>query len=86
MIKTPGEYFPKANEVKVIFLMFDQIDTMGCSASYSIGELDKNIALKILESTPLTQDELDYEKIIHSDEKTILPELLLGQMISQFEN
>ncbi len=52
MIKNPGEYFSKANEVKVIFMMFDKIDTVGCSALYLTSELDKGLADKVLDSNP----------------------------------
>lgn len=52
MINDPGTYFKKADEVKVFFLIFDKIDTMGCSASYSIGELNKELVTKILNSSP----------------------------------
>lgn len=53
MINNPDEYFPKANEVKVIFMMFDRINTMKGSASYSIHELDKGLVAKILENSHL---------------------------------
>jgi hypothetical protein len=33
MINNPDAYFPKADELKVVFMMFDRIDTMKCSAS-----------------------------------------------------
>lgn len=55
MIDDPGKHFPKADEVKVIYMMFNKIDTLGCSASYSVRELDKNLAHRILESSPITQ-------------------------------
>lgn len=58
MIDDPGAYFPKADEVKVIYMMFNEIDTLNCSATYYIHELDKNLAHKILESSPITEDEL----------------------------
>jgi hypothetical protein len=53
MINSPGEYFPNANEVKVIFMIFDRINTMNGSASYHMKELDKTLVTKILENPPL---------------------------------
>lgn len=53
MVNKPGEYFPKADELRVIFVMLDSIDTVNCSASYYIRELDKMLATKILESLPV---------------------------------
>lgn len=57
MVNNPGEYFPKADELRVIFVMFDKIDTMNCSASYYIRELDKTLATKILDSIPIKVSE-----------------------------
>jgi hypothetical protein len=54
MINNPDGYFPKADEVKVVFMMFGRIDTIGGSASYSISELDKEFASKVLENCPLS--------------------------------
>ena len=48
IIEKPEEYFPKANEVKIVYLMFNYINTFGGSASYSIYELDKDFAHRIL--------------------------------------
>ena len=53
MINNPGEYFPKADEIKVIFMMFDKINTNKCSASYIMRELSKDLADKILKNSPL---------------------------------
>jgi len=50
MIDKPGEYFPKADEVKVIYLFFSKIDTTNRLASYQICELDKELANKILQT------------------------------------
>lgn len=50
MIDKPEEYFPKADEVKVIFVFFNKIDTINRSASYQICELDKELVNKILQS------------------------------------
>lgn len=55
MINNPGAYFPKADELKVVFMMFDRINTMKSSASYSIQELDKELATKILENSPFPE-------------------------------
>jgi hypothetical protein len=49
-INDPDAYFPKADEVKVVFMMFDRIDTVNGSAYYSISELDKEFATEILEN------------------------------------
>lgn len=49
MICNPGEYFHKADEVKVIFMVFDKIDTMTGSVSYHMSELSKDLARKILD-------------------------------------
>lgn len=53
MVNNPGEFFSKADELRVIFVMLDKIDTVNGSASYHIRELDKTLATKILESMPL---------------------------------
>lgn len=53
MINSPGEYFPKADEVKVIFMMFDRINTNKGSASYYMSELGKDLVTKILENSPV---------------------------------
>ena len=49
IISEPKNYFPKAEDVSVIFMMFEQIDTLNKKASYSVYELDKRLALKFLE-------------------------------------
>lgn len=55
MIDKPGEYFPKADEVKVIYLFFSKIDTITGLVSYRICELDKELTNKILESQDLRE-------------------------------
>lgn len=50
MIIRPDEYFHKADEVKIIYMMFDNIDTLNALASYSIQEFDKDFARKIMEN------------------------------------
>lgn len=82
IILNPGEYFEKADEVKVIYVMFDKIDTLNGSATYSIREMDKNIAKRILEQEPITPYDNDDRKI---SEEIVMPELSLGQMMSQYE-
>lgn len=58
MINSPEEYFPKAEEVRVVFLIFSKIDTIDGNASYSICELSKVLATKILESIPIDTTDL----------------------------
>ncbi len=53
MILKPGKYFHKADEVKVIYMIFDSIDTFNASAFYSIKEVDKDFARKVLEQEPV---------------------------------
>ena len=49
IITDPKNYFPKAEDVTVIFMMFEQIDIINMKASYSIYELDNELARKFLE-------------------------------------
>lgn len=53
MILNPGEHFHKADDVKVIYMMFEDIDTSNASASYYIKEMDKDFARKVLEQEPV---------------------------------
>lgn len=53
IIRDPKNYFPKAEDVSVIFMMFEQIDTLNKKASYSVYELDKELARKFLETLNL---------------------------------
>lgn len=55
MIDKPGEYFPKADEVKVIYLFFSKIDTVTGLVSYRICELDEGLTNKILTSQDLRE-------------------------------
>ena len=55
MIDKPGEYFPKADEVKVIYLFFSKIDTVTGLVSYRICELDEELTNKILESQAMRE-------------------------------
>ncbi len=50
MIDKPEEYFPKADEVKVIYIFFKKIDTVGGLATYQICELNKDLVNKILQT------------------------------------
>ena len=54
MINSHEEYFPKADEVRIVFLMISKINTNKGSSSYSICELAKDLARKILENFPTT--------------------------------
>ncbi len=45
-------YFRKADEVKVIFMLFTEINTMVASASYSLCEFNKEFANKIIDAIP----------------------------------
>jgi hypothetical protein len=56
MILEPGEYFHKSDEVKIIYMIFDDIDTLNASAFYSIKEIDKDFARKVLEQEPVGDD------------------------------
>jgi hypothetical protein len=50
IIRDPKSYFPKAEDVTVIFMMFEEIDIINMKASYSIYELDNELARKFLET------------------------------------
>lgn len=56
MILNPGEHFHKADEVRIIYMLFDHIDTMNASAFYSIKEIDKDFARKIIEREPVGEE------------------------------
>ncbi len=56
MILNPGEHFNKADEVKIIYVIFDDIDTMDASAFYSIEEMDKDFARKVMEQEPVGEE------------------------------
>jgi len=51
-IINPSAYFRKADEVKVIFMIFTEIDTLTASAFYSLSEFDKEFANKIINAMP----------------------------------
>ena len=53
MILNPGEHFHKADEVRVVYMIFDDLDTLNASAYYYIKEMDKDFARKVLEQEPV---------------------------------
>ena len=57
MILKPGEHFHKADEVKVIYMLFDDLDTVNTSVFYSVQEIDKAFVRNVLENEP---DGVDY--------------------------
>jgi hypothetical protein len=67
MINSPEEYFHKADEVRIIFLMINRINTNKGSASYSMCELSKDLAMKILENSPVAPfDDIDNTENVDS--------------------
>ena len=62
IISQPKNYFPKAEDVRVIFLMFEWIDTLSMNSSYLYKELDIELATKFLEKCP--KDEVKIEEEI----------------------
>lgn len=48
IVTEPENYFPKAEEVKVVFMMFEDINTIEKTAIYRLRELDKELARKFL--------------------------------------
>jgi hypothetical protein len=58
-IITPSAYFRKADEVKVIFMFFTEINTMNASAMYSLCEFNKEFANKIIDAIPVPIKEPD---------------------------
>lgn len=53
IIDKPGEYFPKADEAKIIYIFFSKINTVKDYALYHICELDKELVCKILQNEEL---------------------------------
>ncbi len=51
-IINPSAYFRKADEVKIIFMLFTEINTLNATASYYLSEFNKEIANKIIDATP----------------------------------
>lgn len=64
MIIDPGKFFNKVNEIKVFFMLIDSIDTLRNFASYTIRELDRDLAQKILDNFPVSEGDnmKTYEK------------------------
>ena len=56
MILNPGEHFKKADELKVIYMIFDSIDTLDAYAFYSIKEMDQDFARKIMEQESVGEE------------------------------
>lgn len=48
----PSEYFRKADEVKIIFMLFDRIDSINASSTYMLCEFNKTLASKIINAMP----------------------------------
>ncbi len=57
MILYPDKFFKKASEVKIFFMIFDHIDTIRNFSSYTMRELDKSLAEKILSCQSVSKDE-----------------------------
>jgi hypothetical protein len=54
-IITPSAYFRKADEVKVIFMLFTEINTTTASAVYTLCEFNKEFANKIIDAIPIME-------------------------------
>lgn len=50
-ILNPSAYFRKADEVKIIFMLFTEINTLNATTSYYLSEFNKEIATKIIDAT-----------------------------------
>lgn len=61
IIGQPKNYFPKSEDVRIIFLMFEQIDTLSMNSSYLYKELDKELAIKFLEKLPKNEVKTEEE-------------------------
>ena len=48
ILTDPKSYFPKAEEVKIVFMMVNDIDTKNKTANYYLKELDREFAYKFL--------------------------------------
>lgn len=55
-IINPSVYFRKADEVKIIFMIFTEINTMEASASYFLCEFNKELANGIIDAVPKIQE------------------------------
>lgn len=51
-IINPAAYFRKADEVKIIFMLFTEIDTASASATYSLCEFNPDLASRIINAVP----------------------------------
>mgnify|MGYP003395056532 CR=1 FL=1 len=51
-IINPSAYFRKADEVKVLFMIFTEIDTMNASSTYFLCEFNTEFANKIVDAIP----------------------------------
>jgi hypothetical protein len=67
IISQPENYFPNAEEVRIIFLMFTQIDTLGMNSSFSYKELDKELAIKFLEKFPKNESKENAEEDVKTN-------------------
>lgn len=56
IIDKPGEYFPKADEAKIIYIFFGEINTVKDFALYRICELDKELVSKLLQAEEDTKN------------------------------
>ena len=48
ILTDPKSYFPKAEEIKIVFMMIDNIDTKNKTANYCLKELERELACKFL--------------------------------------
>ncbi len=55
----PSAYFRKADEVKIIFMIFTEIDTLNATTSYYLCEFNKELANKIIDAVPKVQETND---------------------------
>lgn len=55
-IKNPSAYFRKADEVKVIFMIFTEINTSNATATYFLSEFNKELVDKIINAMPVTKE------------------------------
>lgn len=55
-ITNPSAYFRKADEVKIIFMLFTEINTSNATATYSLCEFNNELASRVLNALPKTED------------------------------
>lgn len=58
-IINPSAYFRKADEVKVLFMIFTEINTMNASSTYYLCEFNKKFANKIIDAIPKQEFDKD---------------------------